>query len=103
MAPSSSRGKVGIPDISFTAQVWKEGATFVAYSPELDVASCGSSLAKARTALQEAVSLFLEECARKGSLQAILSEAGFEKHGSSYRPRRILAREKLRLAVPLAS
>lgn len=95
--------RVEIPDISFTAQVWKEGATFVAYSPELDVASCGGSLAKARAALREAVSLFLEECARKGSLEAILSEAGFEKHGRSYRPRRILAREKLRLAVPLAS
>ena len=102
MARNTSTG-VDVPDISFTAQVWKEGATFVAYSPELDVSSCGDSLAKARAALREAVSLFLEESARKGTLEAILSEAGFEKHGKSYRPRRILAREKLRLAVPLAS
>jgi predicted RNase H-like HicB family nuclease len=75
MARNASK-KLGAPDISFTAQVWKEGATFVAYSPELDVASCGHSLAKARAALQEAVGLFLEECARKGNLEAILSEAG---------------------------
>jgi predicted RNase H-like HicB family nuclease len=102
MAPNTSK-RVKLPDISFTAQVWKEGATFVAYSPELDVASCGNSLAKARAALHEAVSLFLEECTRRGTLEAILSEAGFEKHGSTYRPRRILAREKLRLAVPMAS
>jgi predicted RNase H-like HicB family nuclease len=102
MARNASR-RLEVPDISFTAQVWKEGATFVAYSPELDVASCGNSLAKARAGLREAVSVFLEECARKGSLEAILSEAGFEKRGRSYRPRRILAREKLRLAVPLAS
>ncbi len=102
MARNASR-RLQVPVIRFTAQVWKEGPTFVAYSPELDVSSCGESLAKARAALQEAVSLFLEECARKGSLEAILSEAGFEKHGRSYRPRRILAREKLRLAVPLAS
>jgi predicted RNase H-like HicB family nuclease len=102
MARNISR-PVKLPDISFTAQVWKEGATFIAYSPELDVVSCGRSLAKARAALQEAVGLFLEECARKGNLEAILSEAGFEKHARGYRPRRILAREKLRLAVPLAS
>jgi len=102
MAPNPSRKKE-IPDIRFTVQVWKEGATFVAYSPELDVSSCAGSLAKARAALQEAVSLFLEESARKGTLEAILSEAGFERRGRSYRPRRILAREKLKLAVPLAS
>jgi len=102
MARNASR-RVKIPDIRFSAQVWKEGATFIAYSPELDVASCGGSLAKARAALHEAVSLFLEECARKGTLEAILFEAGFQKRGRSYRPRRILAREKLKLAVPLAS
>jgi hypothetical protein len=101
MARNSSRSQ--IPDISFTAQVWKEGAAYVAYSPELDVSSCGGSLAKARAGLREAVSLFLEECARKGTLEAILAEAGFEKHGRSYRPRRILARAKDRVAVPLAS
>jgi predicted RNase H-like HicB family nuclease len=103
MATRNASRRVKLPDISFTAQVWKEGATFVAYSPELDVASCGGSLAKARAGLREAVSLFLEECTRKGTLEAILSEAGFEKHGNTYRPRRILAREKLRLAVPMAS
>jgi hypothetical protein len=73
IARNASR-RVKLPDISFTAQFWKEGVTFVAYSPELDVASCGGSLVKARAALHEAVSLFLEECARKGTLEAILSE-----------------------------
>jgi predicted RNase H-like HicB family nuclease len=92
-----------VPDISFTAQVWKEGATFVSYSPEFDVSSCGSSLSKARAGLHEAVTLFLEECAHKGILEAILSEAGFEKRGRSYRPRRILTNEKIKIAVPLAS
>jgi len=90
-------------DISFTTQVWKEGAAYVAYSPELDVSSCGKSLAKARAGLREAVSLFLEECARKGTLEAILAEAGFEKHGRGYRPRRILARARDRVSIPLAS
>lgn len=71
MARNASR-RVRVPEISFSAQVWKEGATFVAYSPELDVASCGGSLSKARRALQEAVTLFLEECSRRrASKQAV--------------------------------
>lgn len=101
MARNSSRST--LPEISFTTQVWKERAAYVAYSPELDVSSCGKSPAKARTALREAVSLFLEECARKGTLQAILAEAGFERRGRSYRPRPILYRAKDRVSVPLAS
>ncbi len=98
-----SKNQSRLPEIAFTAQVWKEGTTFVSYSPELDVSSCGDSVAQARARLREAVSLFLEECSRRGTLEAILAESGFEKRGKSYHPRRIIARAKFRLAVPLAS
>jgi predicted RNase H-like HicB family nuclease len=98
-----SRNRAKLPEIDFTANVWKEGSTFVSYSPELDVSSCGDSVAEARARLREAVTLFLEECAHKGTLAAILAESGFEKRGHSYHPRRIVARVKFRLAVPLAS
>jgi predicted RNase H-like HicB family nuclease len=98
-----SKNRSRLPEIDFTAQVWKEGPTFVSYSPELDVSSCGDSVAEARARLREAVSLFLEECSQRGTLEAILVESGFEKRGKSYRPRRIIARAKFRLAVPLAS
>lgn len=98
-----SRKRTRFPEIDFTAHVWKEGPTYVSYSPELDVSSCGDSVAEARARLREAVTLFLEECAHKGTLAAILAESGFEKRGHSYRPRRIVARVKFRLAVPLAS
>jgi predicted RNase H-like HicB family nuclease len=96
------KNKTRFPKIDFTAHVWKEGPTFVSYTPELDVSSCGDSVAEARARLREAVSLFLEECSRRGTLEAILAESGFERRGQSYRPRRIIARAKFRLAVPLA-
>jgi len=76
---------------------------YVAYAPGLDVSSCGDSVAGAKARLREAVTLLLEECSQMGTLEAILAEAGFERHGNSYRPRRILTRAKVRLAVPLAS
>jgi hypothetical protein len=103
MARILSKKRAELPEIDFTAQVWKEGATYVSYAPELDVSSCGDSVAQARARLREAVSMFLEECSRSGTLDAILSESGFEKRGQTYRPRRIIARVKVRLAVPLAS
>lgn len=74
----------------------------MAYSPELDVSSCAKTAAQAKARLKEAVSLFLEEAARMGTLNDILSESGFERRGKTYRQRSILTREKMRLALPVA-
>jgi predicted RNase H-like HicB family nuclease len=60
MARIFSKRRAEVPGIDFTAQVWKEGATYVGYAPELDVSSCGDSVTEARARLREAVSLFLE-------------------------------------------
>jgi len=63
--------------IVIRAEIFKEGRQYVALCPELNVSSYGESVNEARRSLQEAVSLFLEECVRLGSLQHVLEEAGF--------------------------
>ena len=63
-------------NIEFTAQVFKEGQQYVAYSRELDVSSCGRTENKARQNLLEAVRLFLEEAGKMGTLGQILKESG---------------------------
>ena len=77
MAKILSKNRTQLPEIDFTAHVWKEGPTYVSYSPELDVSSCGESVAQARARLREAVTLFLEECSRKGTLDLILTDSVF--------------------------
>ena len=62
-------------EIQFTTQVFKEGDTFVAHTPELDVSSCGETEQKALENLNEAVTLFLEEADQLGTLKQILKEA----------------------------
>jgi len=62
----------------FTEQFIREGSTVVAYCPELDVSSCGATLAQARANLRTAIRLFLEEAARMGTLADILTEAGYD-------------------------
>jgi len=47
-------------------------APFVAYSPELDLASCGPTEEKARENLKVAVSIVLEEMQKKGKLTEFL-------------------------------
>ena len=45
---------------TFTAAIHKEGDVYVALCPELDIASQGETVEKARENLREAIVLFLE-------------------------------------------
>jgi predicted RNase H-like HicB family nuclease len=71
-------------DIAYTVHTFKEGATYVAYVPELDLSSCGATNDEARRNIREAVHGFLETSADMGSLDSILEEAGYSRSGDSW-------------------
>lgn len=54
-----------------TAVIWQEGRLFVSKCPELGVASFGATLEKARSALEEAIHLFLVNAKKLGTLTDI--------------------------------
>lgn len=62
-----------------TSKIWKEDKYYIAYNPELDVASQGKTLEEAQSMLKDAVSLFVETAKDMGTLNTILREAGFVK------------------------
>lgn len=64
-------------------------APFVAYSPELDVASCGPTEEKARQNLHEAVTILLEAVQKKKKLAYFLEELGFQKEKKRWIPPRV--------------
>jgi len=66
-------------NLEFDSIIFQEGHTYVAYSPKLDVSSCGGTVDEARNNLKIAVRLFLEEAEKLGTLEEILSESGYEK------------------------
>ena len=65
------------PHLTFTIQIFHEGKLFVAYNPELDVSSCGSTLEKAKINIKDAIRGFLKSAAKMGTLREILEEAGY--------------------------
>ena len=69
-------------NLTFTQTLLREGDTLVAYCPELDVSSCGATAEQAKSNLQTAVRLFLEEAAKLGALDDILVEAGYNLTGN---------------------
>lgn len=64
-------------------------APFVAYTPELDVASCGKSEEKARENLHEAVQITLQEVQKKGEMEEFLKDMGFQKEKKRWIPPRV--------------
>jgi predicted RNase H-like HicB family nuclease len=84
--------------IDFDVVVFQEGKTYVAYSPKLDLSSCGDTVDTARKNLKTAVQLFLEEAANMGTLEEILKEAGYEQESAnSWLAPRIVATELMHL------
>jgi len=63
--------------VLLTIKTWQEGKYFVAYNPELDIASQGKTVVQAQESLKEAVDLFLDTTKKMGTLKQALEEAGF--------------------------
>ena len=73
-------------DIAYTVHTFKEGGTYVAYVPELDISSCGGTNDEARKNIRDAVQGFLETSAEMGSLDRILEKAGYRQNSSALEP-----------------
>ena len=84
--------------IDFDIIVFKEDKAYVAYCPELEVSSCGSSIEHAKEMLKTAVRLFVEEAEKMGTLEDILNEANYVKDTSGkWIPPKLVATESASL------
>jgi predicted RNase H-like HicB family nuclease len=88
-------------EIQFTTQIFKEGTDYVAYTPELDLSSCGETEETALANLKDAVRLFLEEADKVGTLSQILEEAGFFKRDDKLEGPEFVSTQRVSLPLPL--
>ena len=70
--------------VNFRNEVFKEDDRFVAVCYELGVSSFGGTPDEARKSLLEAVSLFIEECERMGTLDEVLRESGYTRDADGW-------------------
>jgi predicted RNase H-like HicB family nuclease len=56
-----------------------EGKKYIAYSPALDLSTCGDTFEQVRERFNEAVDIFFEELLKMGTLEDVLQEYGWER------------------------
>jgi predicted RNase H-like HicB family nuclease len=57
----------------------KEEKSFIAYSPAIDLSSCGRTMLEAKKNFEEALEIFFEECLSMGTLHEVLISCGWAK------------------------
>ena len=86
-------------DFSFVTHIFKEGGTYVAYVPALDLSSCGATDEEARTNIRDAVRGFLATSTDMGTLDEILQEAGYEQENDGWRPPEFVSIDQLTMSI----
>ena len=67
-----------------------KSSPYVAYCPELDIASAGKDSVDAQRMLDEAIGIVLKDAAQRGTLDDYLSGVGFTRRGKKFSPPKIL-------------
>lgn len=85
--------------INVKVEIFQEDDVYVALARDLDVSSFGDTPEDAQSSVQEALTAFIEECERMGTLWDVLEEAGFVKIKGGYEPRQPLLETRIALAA----
>jgi len=64
----------------------KEKNSFIAFSPALDLSTCGRTFEEAKRNFAEALEIFFEECLKMGTLKDVLESCGWIKRKTGWVP-----------------
>lgn len=79
----------------------KEKDTFVAYSPVLDLSTCGKSFEEAQKRFSEISILFFQEIIKKGTVDDVLSDLGWQKINKQWSSPVMVSHQQNMINVPI--
>jgi hypothetical protein len=86
---------------SLPVTIFREGESFVAYTPALDLSSTGSTEEVAKKMFAESVETFFEELIEMGTLDCVLQDLGWTKEKGKYQPPEVVRQSVINVVVPL--
>lgn len=93
---------------NISVHYYQEKEVFIAYSPMLDLSSCGSTFDEAARNFDEAVQILFSECDEKGTLDEVLLSLGWEAKrrgdGRVFVPPRLIGQKEISIPpMPVAA
>lgn len=86
--------------MSLPVEFFREGKYFVAYSHPLDFSAFGETFEEARNNFSEAVKIFFDELEKKGTLEDVLLELGWQKIKRTFTPPVRISEEEMKIPCP---
>jgi hypothetical protein len=80
--------------------ITKQGKSFVAYTPALDISTSGKSEKDVKTKFNELVNLFLEEIHGAGTESEVLKELGWKKGEKKWTPPQVISAKSINVRMP---
>lgn len=86
-------------EVTLSVTIIKEGDSFVAYSPALDISTVGNTFEEAQKRFEEAVAIFFEEIHEAGTAQEALLELGWKKEDKTMSPPVVVSTQSQNFSV----
>ncbi|MBI2405254.1 hypothetical protein HYV22_03700 [Candidatus Gottesmanbacteria bacterium] len=90
-------------DVRLPVSIFKEGDTFIAYCPVLDLSTSAKTFEQTQKRFTQAVEVFFEELLEMGTLDEVLSSYGWTKTQSRWNPPLPISHEFTNVSIPLTS
>lgn len=91
-----------IKSLNLPVSFLKEDNQFVAYTPALDLSTCGKTLEEAKKNFAEAVEIFFDEIISMGTFEEVLLDLGWKKQNEDLIPPIVISRGIESVRVPFA-
>lgn len=89
--------------VKLLVTTFKEGDTYIAYTPMLDLSTSGKSFFQAKKRFTEAVEIFFEELIAKGTLDEVLASLGWKKTSKEWQPPLSIDHSLEQFSIPLSN
>ena len=78
--------KKAILQFNIPVSILREGKKYVAYTSALDLSTSGNTFEQVKNRFEEIINIFFEEIVKKGTLEEVLTELGWQKSRSTWVP-----------------
>ncbi len=86
---------------NLNVSILREGNKFIAFSPALDLSTCGDTYEQAKKRFSEASELFFEEIIKEKTFGKALSNLGWQKERAQWSPPVVVAQEYQTICIPI--